>query len=805
MAFKDCVERITRAAGRSMTDAEIMSVAMALNKEVRKLSRKQGFDDPAGNPPDLKALPPGLIRDAAKEAATALLYEAQMKRQRVALQIMKHEELRPLIEGAATAERGVDAVLQAVDHNIHAIKNTYYGRLVDTLNATSPRWFGLMEDAKGIRDLVREIFGEHTGNPSAKAGAKSWHEVSDAMRLRFNRSGGDIRKLLTYGIHQTHDMRLVRGDNTPQAMNRWVDYVMQRIDKRRYQREDGTLQTDGEIRGILEPSWKSISTNGASDIEPGKTAGEAARAKRNAEHRVIHFKNADAWLEYHKEYSGHGIYATVVNHVDRLSRDIGLIETLGPNPAHEFGYWRDVAKKAETSGLRISRLEALYRQIDGSANTIVDMRIAAAAGAVRSLKSASALGFSTISSLTDFATAPLTAFHNRIPMFRYLGNVLEAMNPLDHSDVRRAQNASLGLETLVSSVNRFGEDSLGGHWATRIGSASMRAFGITGLTEAHRRAYTVAHAATLGDLTEKAWGDLHPQDQSQLTHYGITETDWKLLQKVEGEYFTERNPRVLTTDSIYKLTDEQLGETGAAAARSRDRLATKALAMVLGEMDFAIVTPDAKTRSLMFGISGPRGDLGGEFARMAWLFKSFPMAAVQKHWYRGFGMKTVGGKAAYLAAYFVGTTIIGAANKQIRDFLKGLTPSDMTTAAFWTQAVLTGGGLGLIGDFVLNDASRFGRSFIESVMGPIIGGTGGDLYDLTMGNIHEAGRGEPTHLAAETVKFARDNTPFINAWYARALMDYLIFNEVQEYISPGYLAKVRARKFKDTGQRTWNK
>ena len=803
MAFKDCIERITKAAGRALTEAELLSVATAVSREVRKLSRKQGFDDINGNPPALTSLPPGLLREAGKEAAMALLYEAQMKRQRVALQIMKHEELRPLMESAVTPAKGLSAVLARVDGRIRATSNTYFGRLVDTLNATAPRFFGLIEDQKGIRDLVKEIFGEDSGNPVAKQAAKAWHEVSEAMRLRFNRSGGDIRKLLTYGIHQTHDMRRVRGDGTPRAMGRWIDYVMQRIDKRRYRQDDGSPMRDAEIRGMLSSSWESIATDGAKDIEPGKTTGEAARAKRNAEHRVIHFKDADSWLEYHKEYSGHGIYATIVGHVQHLSRDIGLIETLGPNSTHEFNYWRDVAKKAGASGTRITFLENFYKQVDGSANQIIDSRVATVGGAIRALKSASALGFSVVSSLTDFATAPLTAFHNHVPMLRYLGNVLHAMNPLDRSDIRRAQNAGLGLETLIASVNRFGEDSLGGHWSTRISSASMRIFGLTGLTEAHRRAWTVAHAATLGDMTATGWGDLHPSDRAQLTHYGINEGDWKLLQKVEGEHFTDANPNVLTVASIRALTDEQLGVSGAAAERLRDTLATKALDMVLGEMDYAIVTPDAQTRAFMVGTSGGRGTYGGEFARMAWLFKSFSIASVQKHWYRGWGMKTTGGKAAYLASYFIGTTLIGAAAKQIRDFLKGKDPRDMSTAAFWVEAVLQGGGLGVLGDFVLSDLSRFGATATETLMGPIIGGTFHELYDLTWGNVQERARGEPTHAAAEAIRFAQSNTPIINAWFLRAAMDHLIFQQAQEYLSPGYLEKVRKRQMHDTGQGNW--
>jgi len=42
----------------------------------------------------------------------------------------------------------------------------------------------------------------------------------------------------------------------------------------------------------------------------------------------------------------------------------------------------------------------------------------------------------------------------------------------------------------------------------------MRASGLTALTEANRRHFGVTMAATMGDLTEKGWGDLHASDRA---------------------------------------------------------------------------------------------------------------------------------------------------------------------------------------------------------------------------------------------------------------------------------------------------
>ena len=53
---------------------------------------------------------------------------------------------------------------------------------MDTIKAAEPRLLGMLENAEAVRDLVFEMFGRDTGNASAKAGAKAWQGVTEAMR-----------------------------------------------------------------------------------------------------------------------------------------------------------------------------------------------------------------------------------------------------------------------------------------------------------------------------------------------------------------------------------------------------------------------------------------------------------------------------------------------------------------------------------------------------------------------------------------------------------------------------------------------
>lgn len=203
-----------------------------------------------------------------------------------------------------------------------------------------------------------------------------------------------------------------------------------------------------------------------------------------------------------------------------------------------------------------------------------------------------------------------------------------------------------------------------------------------------------------------------------------------MLQRVELEDWGNGNDTLLTPASIAVLGEEALGLSGAEATRARQKAQTKVMGMILLEETYAIVTPGVRERAFMIGAL-KKGAAAGEIVRSLRLFKSFPVAVIAKHWMRGWGRPTAGGKAAYL----VGSTILGALAVQLKDIAKGREPRDMTTPAFWVVAFLQGGGASIFGDYALSDQSRYGRSFTESLLGPL-GSLVGDTYDLTVGNIH---------------------------------------------------------------------
>jgi hypothetical protein len=183
-----------------------------------------------------------------------------------------------------------------------------------------------------MADMIRAAAGEKVENPAAKVFADAWLGVAEMLRQRFNAAGGDIPKLQGWFAPQFHDAEalLKVGRDT------WISYLMQPgvLDRARMvDNLSGAPLTDDQLRQALRNVYEAVTTAGQAKLDPGEVApGRGALYKQHAEHRFIHFKNADAYLAYNKLYGGGDVYAAMIGHVHRMARDIAAMEILGPNP-----------------------------------------------------------------------------------------------------------------------------------------------------------------------------------------------------------------------------------------------------------------------------------------------------------------------------------------------------------------------------------------------------------------------------------------------------------------------------------------
>ncbi|EKF8821455.1 hypothetical protein AAAW23_002478 [Cronobacter sakazakii] len=813
---QECINAVQQAAQRTLTAREIQNIEDRIYRNMRQLAR----NDPASwrQMTDAERL-----RRAGKLAADELQQEAGLKRRRVALTIAARQRLDAFIN----SYQGTDGKLEALNRTIafhadgksnflsvesrgKATRDYALSQIQEAFEAVDPRFFHLFEDEKGVRDLVFEIRGQDTGNVKAKKGAKAWADVTELLRRRFNDAGGDIGYLENWGIPQHHSMEKVGRATREQ----WVSDVIGKLDRKYYIKEDGQLMSDAEVTAFLGEAYNTIATGGLNKLSDSGMRLSGSRANRGNASRQIHFKDADSYLEYQRQYGDRSLWEVMVGHLEGISKDIALVETYGPNPDHVFRSILDevTAKTAtenpERTG-RVKRLanstENLYNFISGKTQPIANPHIARWSDNIRNWMVASRLGSALLASFSDLGTMYLSAKVTNLPMNQLFRNQLEAMDPTNRTELARARRAGLAMESLLGSVNRWAMDNMGPSKARWAATAVMRASGLTAWSDAHKRAYGVTMMGSLGDIVTRTpdLASLDDGDFRILKSKGVTEQDFSVWKLADQEDWGKGNNTMLTPESIMRIPDDAVKHLGAPERVKFDAM-RRLLGAVAEEVDMAVITPGAREQ-MVTGGGLQRGTWKGELVRSVFLFKSFPISVVMRHWSRAMGMPSAGGRAAYIGTFIASTTILGALSQQLNDMASGRNPREMTgeeAPKFWLGALLKGGGLGLYGDFLLSDHTRYGGGALASMLGPVAGLVD-DVVKLGQGIPLNAVEGKPEQTGGDLVKLGKGLIPGANLWYAKAALDHMIFNQMQEYFSPGYLRKMEQRSKKEFNQTYW--
>ncbi|HBQ8715077.1 TPA: hypothetical protein L9A90_000203 [Klebsiella pneumoniae] len=813
---QECINAVQQAASRRLTQQEIKNIEDRIYRNMRQLAR----NDPAS----WRAMTDAeRLRRAGQLAANELTNEAALKKRRVALTIAARQRLDAFIK----TYHGKDGKLEALNRTIafhadgksnflsvesrgKATRDYALSQIQEAFEAVDPRFFHLFEDEASVRDLVYEMRGQDTGNVRAKKGAKAWAGVTELLRQRFNDAGGDIGYLENWGIPQHHSMEKV--GRVPQ--DKWVSDVIGKLDRKYYIKDDGQLMSDAELKTFLGEAYNTIATGGLNKLSDTGMRISGARSNRGNASRQIHFKDADSYLEYQREYGDRSLWEVMVGHLEGISKDIALVETYGPNPDHVFRSILDevTAEQATANPERTGRIkrlanstENLYNFIAGKTQPIANPHIARWSDNIRNWMVASRLGSALLASFSDLGTMYMSAKVANIPMNRLFMNQLEAMNPANRTELARARRAGLAMESLLGSVNRWAMDNMGPSVSRWAATAVMRASGLTAWTDAHKRAYGVTMMGSLGEVVSRA-PDLRSLDDSDfriLKSKGITETDWSVWKLAQQEDWGKGNNTMLTPESIMRIPDSAVQHLGS-PERVKFEAMRKLLGAVTEEVDMAVITPGAREQVLTGG-GLQRGTWKGELTRSVFLFKSFPISVVLRHWTRAMGMPSAGGRAAYIAAFLASTTMLGALSQQLNDLASGRNPREMTgkdAGKFWLGALLKGGGLGLYGDFLLSDHTRYGGGALASMLGPVAGLVD-DVVKLAQGIPLNAVEGKPEQTGGDLVKLGKGLIPGANLWYAKAALDHMIFNQLQEYFSPGYLRKMEQRSKKEFNQTYW--
>lgn len=802
----ECMNAVETAIGRRINQAEAAGIEERVRSTMRRLASRE--------PERWRTMPLAeRMAEASRAIADDLKHAAEVRELRTALQIEAHARHLPDIEKAGA--QGFDVLqrkLLKADSYVRGVARQYWTQALDVLDhatrqttgslaARGVRWIAGLEDAGNVAAFVREVFGATSGDAGAKAAAGAWVKMVDAMRERFNRAGGDVRKLAYGYLPQPHDVQaLVKA-----GIDRWVNDVRQVVDRSRYTDEAGRTLNDTELAAVLEQAWRDITTDGLANRPLGEYRAPGMLANANSQARVLHFKDGDGYLGYMQAYGAGTVYDAMQGHVRSMARNIALVEEFGPNPSATFRTLHDAAQLGggKDRVALLATTQQLWDTLLGKFDAVHNASAARIGQALRSLQVAGKLGAAVLGSISDMHWLMQTMAFHKLPWWQGPMRVVQAFG----SETRAyADRAGLMADSLISDMGRWGENNLGRDWPDMAANATMKASLLTAWTDGVRRAFSISMMGGMAKVSRTAWDALHSADRSRLEGLGWTRDEWAALQRVPLERW--RQTDMLTPAAVLKAEGIE--------PAMRDRLISRLLGTIDDESKFASPDPNLKVRVLQTG-GHEKGTGLGELHRSVMLFKGFSLSILLRHWDRVLNADlTPAQRMTYATSNVLVATLLGGISLQLADLANGRDPRDMTgdqgdspekLARFWGAALTKGGGLGFLGDMLLTGMGSHGQSgasaAVGGIAGPLVGSAFELVYDVGLNNAMEAAQGKDSHAAAEAFRWVRGHTPGVNLWYLKLAIDQSFANQAQEFLSPGYLAKTQARMQRNYGSTWW--
>lgn len=822
---EQCKQAVAKALGKqSLTAQEATDIEARINETMRNLARKDINN--WRNLSDAEKL-----TEASKQVALDIQEQLKRKHKIAAQDILKQSQnLAALDHGKLSSMEVIDRMIaaygdmsgiQSIDSKARGIASIYRGELVD-FYTNIKGGLGVFTDQELVQKIVRERFGENTGDALAKKISDKMGDVFETMRDRFNRNGGDIGKLDNWGLPQTHNLEKI----AKAGKEAWVSKAESLIDTRQYVHENGDYYSQQEIRSLLEYTYDTLSSDGANKIEVGRQAtggGTSKVTNRHGESRVLHFKDAESWLEYQSEFGGMQFVDLVEAHINGLSKDIAMVENLGSNPKTALKILMDAAAKKDwekgieenqTKSSR-KRAQTMFDEFSGG-NSPQSQVLANLGLAYRSMNVASMLGGTTIASLADQATIAKNASVHNVSYRKAFGGLIEQLNPANKEDRELAHSLGLATEEMLGSIARWSDDGLTSTYgkseklariSSGVATQVMRVSFLNALTSASKVGFTKLLMEKYGRLSRyKAWNDLDVQDRELLSNTGLDERAWQVFQLAEPVVDRKGN-QLMSARSIYEIPDEKLTAFGD-PKQVKDQVASQLQAHLLDEQGMAVIEAGLRERTWM--TVGAKGTITGEVFKGLMQFKSFSASFLMRQGSRTMAREGLKGKAAYGVPLFVTMTLLGGLVVQLRELLNGNDPQTIydsndpkKAGSFFMRSLVAGGGLPVLGDILVAGTDTSGRDANSFVSGPL-GSDFTGLLGLTVGNLTQYNEGKDTNFGNEAFKFVKGKIPAQNLWYTKAAINRMVFDEMQDTIAPGYREKaLRKAERQQDRERFW--
>lgn len=648
-----------------------------------------------------------------------------------------------------------------------------------------------------------------TGNKLARQAAEIINRSLESVRLAQNSVGAWIGKLDQYVAKQSHDRDKLR----TAGAQAWIDFIAPRLDARTFDHLDEI--TPETVQPFLLRTYNALAT-GVHDVARGTAewgdvgvgTSSGNLAKRVSQERKLIFKDGEAWHDYNTTFGRGTLYEAVMQGLENGARNTAIMRNLGTNPEamleKKLGQYqtraRDRGDVKESDELNSRFLRDLLNTVTGKLSNPENLSWAKFTSYGSALQTLSKLGGVVITSIPDLAVSAATLRHNGIPLFQSYSNQITSLLPKGPEGREIARLTAVGIDGMLKSnaAHLTARDNLRGRAAWLV-DIFHKANGLEYWTTHLKEGVGMALMANMADMAKTAHGALNPRLQTTLRRYGIEAAEWDAA----------RNTATRTAEGTNYILPVDIED---ANVRMRFQ------AYIADQIREGMTEPDAFARTVStWGTQA--GTPAGAVVRLLMQFKTYPITFMSTTLNREFYRNAPGGSTGWaalrdgadvmgIAHLIVATSLLGYVALELKNIAKGRDtrrsaadePSDYIKLI--TAAMAQGGGLGLYGDFMFGDASRMGNGPVMSLFGPTAGtldDVGREIQQLRKW-VFEGDARAGLDARSGALGLVRDNTPFLNMFYTRGILDYMIWYRLQEASNPGYLRRYEERVRRENDQ-----
>lgn len=748
------------------------------------------------------------------------------------------EGLRAALEPVASATKGSRFSL---DYKMKYTFGSTVARLKERLDQAGV-WDDFNDGRHGT-EILQEL-GEYgkqnpnhgvSGNQAAVTIAKELAEHRSEIVAMLNRAGAMIRERPGYMLPQVHDTSRIVADGATGgvlgigakhskdlAFQKWSAFIEPLLDPvETFKGEDPKEFLKSVHDNLYARNFDETTPDSANTLfEMSGGLGTKISAER-----VLHFKDSNSFIQYNERYGNRMVRDAYLNQIHKMSRDLAVLETLGPNYERNFKKAKyklmEDAKnqddlKKHSDSLGGFSLQAAFDIATGKADVPGSATAASMAkwqSFFQHLTIQSSQGMTLLSAIPDAAFVESAVLRNGMSSMDLFANAIERLHN-GGSETRTAlHDLGMGAEAIAGhvSMRHSIHDETSG-FMSRNTERLMRWNQMRRWTEFWKDVYATTLARHMGEQAALPHASLPEKTQRLLDYYDISAAEWDILRKT----VSNKDGRAwLASDNLDVLSPaDQDALKVMYGSRSwvdtKRKIESRLGTMYIDQTDIAVPTPGAAERKWVTLGGRQKGTFPGMVAGFIMMFKSYPITITNK--VLGLDIYGSGNKSVWefirhdregmlrLTAMVAMASIAGYVGIAMRDAIQGKTPQkwekeDGTfNAKLLFDSIQRGGAGGLYTDLLLTGFTRGSKDFSSYVAGPVIG----KIADPALDVLTRVETGQP--VAGAAYKAALNAMPFNNLIFARQALDHLVLWHLQNLINPGSVEAMERDLKARTGQ-----